>query len=284
MKNKLLCANLELQSMKMEASEEMMKCKQNIMHLLGLLKIAYQERDEARDQLYRLLDKLASPLDSSFNDLLHGPAYSLGPQHDIYPVPAKANSSVTESDNSQSPVESFYDVVSSPDSSSLMLANQQSNSFIQEYGVGSLLGQQIDPGTAMIDELAMGKVLPQKGKLLEAVMEAGPLLQTLLVAGPLPQWRDPPPLQPISVPPMVSVKGCDPPSTGQRPVLSPTGIIAQKALSLGPYNGMPRANPQMCSASMLSLMGLSGLPCNSGHFLSSSPSNRTPMVKRQRFQ
>jgi hypothetical protein len=37
------------------------------------------------------------------------------------------------------------------------------------------------------------KTLPEKGKLLQAVMQAGPLLQTLLVAGPLPQWRHPPP-------------------------------------------------------------------------------------------
>lgn len=37
--------------------------------------------------------------------------------------------------------------------------------------------------------------LPEKGKLLKAVIEAGPLLQTLLLAGgPLPQWQHPPPL------------------------------------------------------------------------------------------
>ncbi|CAA0813537.1 Protein of unknown function (DUF1635 [Striga hermonthica] len=35
--------------------------------------------------------------------------------------------------------------------------------------------------------------LPEKGRLLQAVMGAGPLLQTLLVAGPLPRWRHPPP-------------------------------------------------------------------------------------------
>ncbi|KAH7294238.1 hypothetical protein KP509_28G062200 [Ceratopteris richardii] len=35
--------------------------------------------------------------------------------------------------------------------------------------------------------------LPEKGKLLQAVMQAGPLLQNLLIAGPLPQWRYPPP-------------------------------------------------------------------------------------------
>lgn len=37
------------------------------------------------------------------------------------------------------------------------------------------------------------KPLPEKGRLLQAVMKAGPLLQTLLLAGPLPQWHHPPP-------------------------------------------------------------------------------------------
>lgn len=58
--------------------------------------------------------------------------------------------------------------------------------------------------------------LPQKGKLLEAVIKAGPLLQTLLLAGPLPQWRHPPPpldttqIPPFPVPaePDMSVEGC----------------------------------------------------------------------------
>ncbi|XP_057781861.1 uncharacterized protein LOC131000111 [Salvia miltiorrhiza] len=44
--------------------------------------------------------------------------------------------------------------------------------------------------------------LPEKGKLLQAVMKAGPLLQTLLLAGPLPQWRHPPPpLDTYQIPP-----------------------------------------------------------------------------------
>lgn len=43
------------------------------------------------------------------------------------------------------------------------------------------------------DPQVIMKSLPEKGKLLEAVMKAGPLLQTLLLAGPLPQWRHPPP-------------------------------------------------------------------------------------------
>lgn len=47
------------------------------------------------------------------------------------------------------------------------------------------------------------KPLPEKGKLLQAVLEAGPLLRTLLLAGPLPQWQHPPPqLDSIDIPPV----------------------------------------------------------------------------------
>ncbi|CAM8961042.1 unnamed protein product [Rhodiola kirilowii] len=42
-------------------------------------------------------------------------------------------------------------------------------------------------------ELIAEKPLPEKGRLLQAVMDAGPLLETLLLAGPLPQWQHPPP-------------------------------------------------------------------------------------------
>ncbi|GER46931.1 hypothetical protein STAS_23998 [Striga asiatica] len=43
------------------------------------------------------------------------------------------------------------------------------------------------------EKIASPPPLPEKGRLLQAVMGAGPLLQTLLVAGPLPRWRHPPP-------------------------------------------------------------------------------------------
>lgn len=42
-------------------------------------------------------------------------------------------------------------------------------------------------------ETALARRLPEKGRLVEAVVSAGPLLQTLLLSGPLPRWRHPPP-------------------------------------------------------------------------------------------
>ncbi|KAK4785820.1 hypothetical protein SAY86_002509 [Trapa natans] len=277
-KHLLLCTTLELETVRMVAGEEMMKYRQNIMHLLGLLKVAYQERDQARGQLHQLLNKLAAPQDSSaLNELLF---HRLQPDGCL--MPAKANSTLTEStNNSLSPVDSIFD------SSSLVLENQRQNASVQEYvGLGSLVDQKFDPRMTMIDELAKGKALPQKGKLLEAIMEAGPLLHTLLMAGRLPQWRDPPPLQPISIPPMISIQELGPTSTGQMPFMGPIGIVAQKPSILGSHHGdgMYRANHQMCSASMLSLTGLSGLPRNSTHLLSSCSSiNGSPVEKRGRF-
>uniref|UniRef100_A0A0A9D429 Uncharacterized protein n=1 Tax=Arundo donax TaxID=35708 RepID=A0A0A9D429_ARUDO len=65
------------------------------------------------------------------------------------------------------------------------------------------------PGAAVMDEhapddaaddteleMALARQLPEKGRLVEAVVLAGPLLQTLLLAGPLPRWRHPPPPAP----------------------------------------------------------------------------------------
>ncbi|XP_050224906.1 uncharacterized protein LOC126674471 [Mercurialis annua] len=63
------------------------------------------------------------------------------------------------------------------------------------------------------------KPLPEKGKLLQAVMQAGPLLQTLLLAGPLPQWRHPPPpLEPFEIPP-VTIPSPPPPPPPLQPQL-----------------------------------------------------------------
>ncbi|GAV57875.1 DUF1635 domain-containing protein, partial [Cephalotus follicularis] len=176
---KLLYTTFELESVKMEATEEMRKHKEDIKHLLNLLKIAYQERDEARDQLQKVLNKFIMP---SSPAELHPILPYIQPGSPAVVMPTKANSSITESNShshGSSPVESLFDAVTSPDN--------------------------IDPATAVIDNLVEGKSLPQKGKLLQAVLDAGPLLQTLLVAGPLPQWRNPPPLQTFKFPP-VSIK------------------------------------------------------------------------------
>ncbi|KAJ0083198.1 hypothetical protein Patl1_30854 [Pistacia atlantica] len=217
----------------MEANEALRKHKEEVKHLLNLLKVAYQERDEAKDQLQKLLT-------------------------------TKANSSITES-NSQSdtynpqshgssPVDSFFDAVSSPDFSNIKMADSRNLNFVNQPFVRVT---KIDPVAAVLDSLVKGKTLPPKGKLLQSVMEAGPLLQTLLVAGPLPRWRNPPPLQPFKIPPF-SIKG-----------------------------SMSRVSSQMCSTSMLNFSTCPAAAAQSNGMLltaGASINTQIPTSKRQRFQ
>ncbi|KAG7019218.1 hypothetical protein SDJN02_18176, partial [Cucurbita argyrosperma subsp. argyrosperma] len=142
LKQRLLCTTIELESVKMAANQELTENKQNLKNLFNLLQIAYKERDEAKNQLQKVLNS--------------------------------ANSGITES-NSLSGGGGSDAAVSSPDFSSV--------------------------GDPVIENIVKGKKLPEKGRLLQAVMEAGPLLQTLLVAGPLPRWRNPPPVQSLKVVP-----------------------------------------------------------------------------------
>ncbi|KAL8525603.1 hypothetical protein ACS0TY_015012 [Phlomoides rotata] len=134
---KLLCTTLELEKLKSETMEEMQKNKDYVNQLILVLRCAIQERDEARSQLEKFINRT----DSSSNSLSE--TYNYG----------------------SPPVDS-------------------------------------DEGSLIIESLVKGRVLPQKGTFLKAVIEAGPLLQTLLVAGPLPRWRNPPQLQPFQIPPV----------------------------------------------------------------------------------
>ncbi|PKA46354.1 hypothetical protein AXF42_Ash021678 [Apostasia shenzhenica] len=61
-----------------------------------------------------------------------------------------------------------------------------------------------DPIEERFNRLAKQKPLPEKGRLVEAVIDAGPLLHTLSVGGNLPKWRNPPSLKPSFIPQMLS--------------------------------------------------------------------------------
>ncbi|XP_047974450.1 uncharacterized protein LOC125216728 [Salvia hispanica] len=167
---KLLYTSLELEKLKSEAMEEMGKNKEYVNQLIQLLQFAIDERDEARKQLDDLI--------SAGTEMFYGGAES--PL--LNPAAAKANSSITESNsfsethNYQSPVESFFDAAVSPPP------------------------PISDRAALVVESLAQGRVLPRKGMLLQAVLQAGPLLQTLMVAGPLPRWRNPPRMRPFQVP------------------------------------------------------------------------------------
>nr|POE73561.1 hypothetical protein CFP56_47801 [Quercus suber] len=258
-KQKLIYTTLELETIKIEANEEIRKNRESVRNLHNLLKIAYQERDEARDQLQNLLNKLMASSPTELPNI-HPHVHPESP----LVIPAKANSSITESNSlsetynhqshGSSAVDSLFDAVSSPDFSNINVVDS-------------------------------GKALPQKGKLLQAVMEAGPLLQTLIVAGPLPRWRNPPPLQPFKIPPF-SIKGCE---TADFSSKSPAnaGYMVQKPLNSSTYPVMSRGTSQTCSAAMLNFAsGPSNSYSNNMRPLTtiSSFNNHVPAGKRQRFQ
>ncbi|TKY48449.1 hypothetical protein E2542_SST25868 [Spatholobus suberectus] len=195
LRQKLLATTLELETMRNVKRE-----------LLNLLKMAYQERDEARGELQKLVKKLTPPT------LVEVPSMMM------IPAPTKANSSITESNSPShvsSPVDSLLEAVSprefsnnanaAVESHSLCYLNQPLLQNARLSASPALVSSQkpaCDVANQVIEFLAKGKALPQKGKLLKAVMDAGPLLQTLLVAGPLPTWRNPPPLQTVKIPPL----------------------------------------------------------------------------------
>lgn len=187
---KLLCTTLELEKLKSETMEEMQKTQEYVNQLVVVLKCAIRERDEARKQLENLLNKTIS------NSITKSDSF---PQFN----PIMGNSGVTESDI----LPETYNYCSPP----VML---EPNCFCPEIEEGSLI----------IDSLARGRVLPQKGKFLKAVMEAGPLLQTLLVGGPLPRWRNQPQMHTCHIPP-VSIRGRHVEDLGQRPTSSVGGSL-----------------------------------------------------------
>ncbi|KAL0845080.1 hypothetical protein Bca101_018326 [Brassica carinata] len=189
LREKLQYSSFELEAVKIKANEESKLHREEVKNFLHLLKLARQERDEAKDQLQKILT-------------------------------IKTNSSITESNShGSSLVDSFFEPVSSPEFSNFSILPKPvhqinfRNQPINRKCNSQQRPAKIDPAEAVMDEIIKGKTLPEKGKFLETVMESGPLLKTLLVSGSLPRWRNPPPLQQsFRVPPVSNsydiLKGC----------------------------------------------------------------------------
>ncbi|XP_042475595.1 uncharacterized protein LOC122057534 [Macadamia integrifolia] len=295
LKNKLIFTMYELESTRIDVKEEMRKYEEYTKQLLQLLNAAYRERDEARDQLQRLLSKImpnsTTEICSVFTNL----------QSENPSLKTKGtNSSFTESDslseaynhhsNGSTPVDSFIDQVSSPEMSNMNISEssnprkaqqqiiQESNlpKSISIFSSGNVSASistmssgehNVDHSSSVIDKLIKGKPLPQKGRFLQAVMEAGPLLQTLLVAGPLPRWQNPPPLQPFQIP-AVSIKGSDPENVDQKPITN-SNYVAQGLLT----SSYPEMPSQICSTPVLNF-SCSPRSCLDNGVLSSTAMNR----------
>ncbi|URD97944.1 hypothetical protein MUK42_29679 [Musa troglodytarum] len=172
LKQALLRTTLELESTRVTALEELRRMESQALHLSRLLEVATRERDEARHALLLLFlhhgdhPHLPSHPDPNPDpDPNTNPAHSLAFDEGSDVAAAAAAEDVGESSNGASP--------------------------------------PALTAVAEVEAAAARRGLPEKGRLVEAVMGAGPLLQTLLLAGPLPQWRHPPPdLRSSEIPPV----------------------------------------------------------------------------------
>lgn len=213
--------SIELESVKAEAEKHMKIHKAYEKQSLLLLNMVIQERDEARGQLRKLLNKLVSlNYTTSNNEFLTTALPQLSPEspfvNSMIPIlSSNESNSFCEPHNyhsqNSSPASSVFDPVSSTELSSTH-AGFSSNKIgfvnqplVQDYK-GTSPATVVPPSGASkidqyIDNLLKGKTLPQKGNLLQFVLDAGPLLETLLLAGPIPKWRNPPPLDTFHVPP-----------------------------------------------------------------------------------
>lgn len=196
LKNSLLCTTMELETTRLAAQEELRKREDQLTHLRDLLNKAIKERDEAQNKFQTLLlEKLIFQQQKQQQTAPHSTVSSVEdePKREI-----DSNNGFSSSDCEES-------IVSSP------VVDPIFPPFSQE-------------STA---KLLPEKPLPEKGKLLQAVMKAGPLLQTLLLAGPLPQWRHPPPpLDSFEIPPVaIPSPPAPPPLLPLPPLLNEDTII-----------------------------------------------------------
>lgn len=294
LKNMLLLTTFELDTARTELKANVKRNEENVKQLLYFLKIACQERDEARDQFQTLLNKFM-PL----NQIEMCPTLpNLQPDSPMNPVRGSSSltisDSISESYNHQSyvssPVDSLLEMVSSPDLPNINMADScnlavPSHVFVQDFKPPSAMPvapsnlPEIDHASVIIDNLVKGKPLPEKGKLVQAVTDAGPLLQTILLSGHLPQWRNPPPVQPFQVP-HFSLKGPRPAPIALKPISNRSHPV-QSSLAEISYG-----QSQMYSTSML---GNPGIPLNKGEVISSgvdSDLSQSHFIsgKRQRCQ
>lgn len=188
LKQTLMYTTMELEQTRATVQEELRKRDDQLINLKELLNKVIRERDEAQEKCQRLfLEKLLfQQQQQQQQDPLSGiSSIEEEQQHQQRRgIDSSNNNGLSSSDCEES-------IVSSPVIDPLNSSN------------ASLHQQVVVTESPMIELIAKDKPLPEKGKLLQAVMKAGPLLQTLLLAGPLPQWRHPPPpLESFEIPPV----------------------------------------------------------------------------------
>ncbi|KAI4385469.1 hypothetical protein MLD38_003491 [Melastoma candidum] len=175
LRHSLLRLTLELETMRAAAREDIRRRDEEILRLRLLHEKAVKEKEEALEKSHKLL------LENLLLTHRHQQRQGQGQGHG------------TKQFVQASEVEDEPPLPSDDDNNHGFPSRSSSESN------GSIVSST---GSAFL-ELVPEKQLPEKGKLLQAVVNAGPLLRTLLLAGPLPQWRNPPPpLEPFNISPL----------------------------------------------------------------------------------
>ncbi|GLT35145.1 hypothetical protein SLA2020_096230 [Shorea laevis] len=199
--DKILCSSYVLESSRNELEMHQDRIKQ----LYKLLLDAYQERDEARQQWQKSEEEISElrkllnhcmPISSAETD--HNPKVT----EPILDYIVEANNNQSYVFSPSTPADCISDVANSPamsnaslsESSNLKMPNGQGSCGLvwKEKGTTWSKDLMLDHASMVIDNLVKGRPLPEKGKLVQAVVAAEPLLQTLILAGRLPRWRNPP--------------------------------------------------------------------------------------------
>ncbi|XP_020577813.1 uncharacterized protein LOC110022981 [Phalaenopsis equestris] len=181
LRSTLWSTSWELEELRKNVREELRKKDDDINHLIQLLNAANQERDEARDQLQMLLNHHRR---------------SQTPQ---FILPKCSSSSFTNSKN-LSDLQNHHSYIHSPLVNPIGSSGGKGGNAVTGIVIPSISCKYEYGEESRLEQL-MNKPLPEKGKLLEAVMAAGPLLCSLMVVGELPQWRNPPFLNTLAAAP-----------------------------------------------------------------------------------
>ncbi|KAI4382300.1 hypothetical protein MLD38_008280 [Melastoma candidum] len=221
MRHSLFCATLELENTRQTVQGELKRRDEQLSNLEDLLDRTARERNEAENKCRKLLLE-------KFLIQQNATAAALAPASGISSIEDEPRRGI-DSNNTFSSSDCEESIVSSP-------------------GIDTL-HPRLPPTPATGHESAMElvstKPLPEKGKLLQAVLKAGPLLQTLLLVGPLPQWRHPPPpvatsnIPPVRIP--SSPQALIPPSPAFFP--QDTMIINPSSASIENFTTQTRKRP-----------------------------------------
>lgn len=220
LRHSLLYTTFELETTLLAAKEEITKREYELIHVKDLLSRTIKERDEAQSRCKNLmLEKL----------MLQEQLQQKQQQQQLQLQQQQRQQQQQEQAASNNEVDS-----KGTDSSKHFASSDSDENIISSPGTDPIFQPPLSqplPSQANL-KLVPKRPLPEKGKLLQAVIEAGPLLKNLLLAGPLPQWQHPPPqLNSIEIPP-VAISSPSPRLLQQDSCINFNGCFNSKSNSL----------------------------------------------------